>query len=165
MLTRLICSPTSLVADTTSSHGRERPCSRNSKLAWPTCEYHFYMAVVFVPTHCHSQVFWQPRWGEYSLQSIKGYWLKKLISSAQFRIKKRILCDHCRGSGAASDGDIKTCTGCNGNGIKLVKQQVFPGMFAQTQVQCVVYSFVRFVAHALNTCLLTFQVQRMWRPR
>ncbi|KAG9102988.1 DnaJ- protein scj1 [Ceratobasidium sp. 370] len=55
---------------------------------------------------------------------------------AEFRIKKRILCDHCRGSGAASDGDIKTCTGCNGNGIKLVKQQVFPGMFAQTQVQC-----------------------------
>ncbi|KAG8743654.1 DnaJ- protein scj1 [Ceratobasidium sp. 414] len=51
-------------------------------------------------------------------------------------IKKRILCDHCRGSGAASDGDIKTCTGCNGNGVKLVKQQVFPGMFAQAQVQC-----------------------------
>ncbi|KAB5591899.1 DnaJ-related protein spj1 [Ceratobasidium theobromae] len=53
-----------------------------------------------------------------------------------FRIKKRILCDHCRGSGAASDGDIHTCTGCNGQGIKLVKQQVFPGMYAQTQVTC-----------------------------
>ncbi|CAE6510106.1 unnamed protein product [Rhizoctonia solani] len=53
-----------------------------------------------------------------------------------FRIKKRILCDHCRGSGAASDGDIHTCGGCNGQGVKLVKQQVFPGMYAQTQVTC-----------------------------
>ena len=48
-------------------------------------------------------------------------------------IKKRILCDHCRGSGAASDGDIKKCPGCDGMGVKLVRQQVFPGMFAQTQ--------------------------------
>ena len=39
-------------------------------------------------------------------------------------IKKRILCDHCRGSGAASDGDIHTCTSCNGAGVKIVKQQV-----------------------------------------
>ncbi|KAH7341688.1 hypothetical protein B0J17DRAFT_714841 [Rhizoctonia solani] len=54
----------------------------------------------------------------------------------EFRIKKRILCDHCRGSGAASDGDIHTCGGCNGQGVKLVKQQVFPGMYAQTQVTC-----------------------------
>lgn len=53
-----------------------------------------------------------------------------------FRIKKRILCDHCRGTGAASDGDIKKCTGCDGHGVKLVRQQVFPGMFAQTQATC-----------------------------
>lgn len=51
-------------------------------------------------------------------------------------VKKRILCDHCRGSGAASDGDIHTCTGCNGAGVKIVKQQIFPGMFAQTTVTC-----------------------------
>lgn len=57
-------------------------------------------------------------------------------SSIDFMIKKRILCDHCRGSGAASDGDIHTCGGCNGNGVKLVKQQIFPGMFAQSQVTC-----------------------------
>jgi DnaJ-related protein SCJ1 len=54
----------------------------------------------------------------------------------QFMVRKRILCDHCRGSGAASDGDIHTCSGCGGNGIKLVKQQIFPGMFAQSQVTC-----------------------------
>lgn len=70
-------------------------------------------------------------------------------------LKKRILCDHCRGSGAASDRDIHTCTSCNGAGVKIVKQQVrvhvvqskhrfsnpvpgqiFPGMFAQSQVSC-----------------------------
>ncbi|KAF9557418.1 DnaJ-domain-containing protein [Agrocybe pediades] len=57
-------------------------------------------------------------------------------ASIDFMIKKRILCDHCRGSGAASDGDIHTCSGCNGAGVKLVKQQIFPGMFAQSQVTC-----------------------------
>ncbi|KAF9003927.1 DnaJ-domain-containing protein [Cyathus striatus] len=57
-------------------------------------------------------------------------------ASIDFMIKKRILCDHCRGSGAASDGDIHTCSSCNGAGVKLVKQQIFPGMFAQSQVTC-----------------------------
>lgn len=53
-----------------------------------------------------------------------------------FMIKKRILCDHCRGSGAASDGDIHTCKGCGGKGIKMVQQQMFPGMVVQSQVTC-----------------------------
>lgn len=51
-------------------------------------------------------------------------------------VKKRILCDHCRGSGAASSADIHTCTGCNGQGVKIVRQQIFPGMFSQSQVSC-----------------------------
>ncbi|KAF9468107.1 hypothetical protein BDZ94DRAFT_1247201 [Collybia nuda] len=53
-----------------------------------------------------------------------------------FMINKKILCDHCRGSGAASDGDIHTCPTCSGSGVRLVKQQIFPGMFAQSQVTC-----------------------------
>ncbi|KIM84869.1 hypothetical protein PILCRDRAFT_5902 [Piloderma croceum F 1598] len=57
-------------------------------------------------------------------------------ASIDFMIRKRILCDHCRGSGAASDGDIHQCTGCGGSGVKIVKQQIFPGMFAQSQVTC-----------------------------
>ncbi|KAG6817345.1 hypothetical protein H0H87_009944 [Tephrocybe sp. NHM501043] len=57
-------------------------------------------------------------------------------ASIEFRAKKRILCDHCRGSGAASDSDIHTCSGCGGSGVRLVKQQIFPGMFAQSQVTC-----------------------------
>ncbi|THH29597.1 hypothetical protein EUX98_g4576 [Antrodiella citrinella] len=55
-------------------------------------------------------------------------------ASVEFMVKKRILCDHCRGSGAASSSDIHTCTGCNGQGVKIVRQQIFPGMFSQAQV-------------------------------
>jgi DnaJ-related protein SCJ1 len=54
----------------------------------------------------------------------------------QFMIKKRVLCDHCRGSGAATDGDIHSCPECGGSGVRIVKQQIFPGMFAQSQVTC-----------------------------
>ncbi|KAJ7637733.1 hypothetical protein DFH06DRAFT_651891 [Mycena polygramma] len=57
-------------------------------------------------------------------------------ASIDFMIKKHILCDHCRGSGAASDSDIHSCSGCGGSGVKLVKQQIFPGMFAQSQTTC-----------------------------
>ncbi|KAF9066643.1 DnaJ-domain-containing protein [Rhodocollybia butyracea] len=57
-------------------------------------------------------------------------------ASIDFMIKKRVLCDHCRGSGAASDSDIHTCGGCGGSGVKLVQQQIFPGMYAQTQTTC-----------------------------
>ncbi|KAH0833301.1 putative chaperone DnaJ [Lanmaoa asiatica] len=59
-----------------------------------------------------------------------------LTHSYQFSMRKHVLCDHCRGSGAASDGDIHTCRGCGGSGIKIGKQQIFPGMFAQTQTTC-----------------------------
>jgi DnaJ-related protein SCJ1 len=51
-------------------------------------------------------------------------------------IKKKILCDHCRGSGAASSSDVHQCSGCGGSGVKIGKQQIFPGMFAQTQQTC-----------------------------
>ncbi|KAI0067469.1 DnaJ-domain-containing protein [Artomyces pyxidatus] len=57
-------------------------------------------------------------------------------ASLDFMIKKRVLCDHCRGSGAASDGDIHTCSTCGGSGVRVVKQQIFPGMFAQSQTTC-----------------------------
>ncbi|CAG7852486.1 SubName: Full=Related to SCJ1 protein {ECO:0000313/EMBL:CCA74956.1} [Serendipita indica DSM 11827] len=49
-------------------------------------------------------------------------------NSVEFMIKKKILCDHCRGTGANSDGDIKTCPTCNGSGVKTGRQQIFPGI-------------------------------------
>ncbi|EIW83871.1 DnaJ-domain-containing protein [Coniophora puteana RWD-64-598 SS2] len=57
-------------------------------------------------------------------------------ASVDFMLKKNILCDHCRGSGAASSDDVHTCSGCGGTGLKLSKQQIFPGMYAQTQSTC-----------------------------
>lgn len=54
----------------------------------------------------------------------------------QFQVKKKILCDYCRGNGAASSSDIHTCSSCGGSGVKIVKQQIFPGMYAQSQVTC-----------------------------
>ncbi|EPQ54080.1 DnaJ-domain-containing protein [Gloeophyllum trabeum ATCC 11539] len=57
-------------------------------------------------------------------------------ASIDFVMRKRILCDHCRGTGAASSHDVRPCTGCGGSGVKVVKQQIFPGMFAQTQHTC-----------------------------
>ncbi|KAH9972782.1 hypothetical protein BGW80DRAFT_1505223 [Lactifluus volemus] len=57
-------------------------------------------------------------------------------ASIDFMIKKSVLCDHCRGSGAASDGDIHSCSECGGSGVRVVKQQIFPGMYAQSQVTC-----------------------------
>lgn len=58
--------------------------------------------------------------------------LRVLLSftNSKFQVRKRVLCDHCRGSGAASDSDIHTCTGCNGHGVKLVKQQVCSSMLS-----------------------------------
>ncbi|KIM33505.1 hypothetical protein M408DRAFT_326204 [Serendipita vermifera MAFF 305830] len=57
-------------------------------------------------------------------------------NQVDFMIKKKILCDHCRGSGAHSDGDIKQCPTCGGSGVKIGKQQIFPGMYANTQTTC-----------------------------
>jgi len=55
----------------------------------------------------------------------------------EFMLNKKILCDHCRGSGAAPGRDsIKTCGGCGGSGVKIHRQQIFPGMFSQSQVTC-----------------------------
>ncbi|KAH9945168.1 DnaJ-domain-containing protein [Epithele typhae] len=57
-------------------------------------------------------------------------------ASIDFMVKKRILCDHCRGTGAASSDDIHTCSACNGQGVRIVRQQIMPGMISQSQVQC-----------------------------
>ncbi|KAF8632192.1 hypothetical protein AX15_001958 [Amanita polypyramis BW_CC] len=57
-------------------------------------------------------------------------------ASIDFNVQKKVLCDHCRGSGAASSSDIHTCSSCGGSGVRIVKQQIFPGMYAQSQVTC-----------------------------
>ena len=71
-------------------------------------------------------------------------------------IKKRILCDHCRGTGAASDSDIHQCPGCGGSGVKVQRQQLWPGMVAQSQVtyvlslDCPGWNYTGFLIDATN---------------
>ncbi|XXQ32455.1 J domain-containing protein [Plasmodiophora brassicae] len=46
------------------------------------------------------------------------------------------LCPHCRGTGAETPEDFKTCTACNGQGVKIVKRMLAPGMYQQFQQTC-----------------------------
>ncbi|KAN0112137.1 DnaJ-related protein spj1 [Russula decolorans] len=45
-----------------------------------------------------------------------------------------VLCNHCRGLGSATGGDIHSCPECGGSGVRILKQQIFPGMLVQSQV-------------------------------
>eukprot|EP00732_Lithocolla_globosa_P005254 Lithocolla_globosa_v1_NODE_5318_length_1261_cov_162.312604.p1 type:complete len:358 gc:universal NODE_5318_length_1261_cov_162.312604:1208-135(-) len=58
-----------------------------------------------------------------------------LGSTSEVEVNKRVICDSCRGSGAASDDDVKTCSACGGKGSKVVKQQM-GGFFVKQEVQC-----------------------------
>jgi len=80
---------------------------------------------------------------------LSNHFVQTSISSGiKFMLKKRILCDHCRGSGAASDGDIHTCTSCNGAGVKIIKQQV-----RFKVVQVISFSKLIFPARYFPACL------------
>ncbi|KAJ2777946.1 DnaJ- protein scj1 [Coemansia interrupta] len=51
-------------------------------------------------------------------------------------ISKQMICSHCDGSGAASPDDVKTCNVCGGNGVRIVKQVLGPGIVQQMQTTC-----------------------------
>lgn len=48
-------------------------------------------------------------------------------------VERNVLCPGCEGKGGV---DPKTCTGCKGKGAILKMQQLGPGMYTQTQVEC-----------------------------
>jgi DnaJ-related protein SCJ1 len=52
-----------------------------------------------------------------------------------FEWNKQHICDHCDGTGSA-DGEVHTCQTCGGQGIRIVKHQLAPGMYQQMQRQC-----------------------------
>ncbi|KAF9197197.1 DnaJ- protein scj1 [Haplosporangium sp. Z 27] len=64
--------------------------------------------------------------------------LEELYSgtSIEIEVSKQVICSHCSGSGAKSSNDIATCTGCQGQGVKIVKQMFAPGMYQQFQQTC-----------------------------
>lgn len=64
--------------------------------------------------------------------------LEELYSgkSIEFEVSKQIVCPHCSGSGARSSDDVVTCSGCQGQGVKIVKHMLAPGMFQQFRQTC-----------------------------
>jgi DnaJ-related protein SCJ1 len=53
----------------------------------------------------------------------------------EFSWDKQSICEDCEGTGS-EDGVVETCRGCNGHGVKIVKQQLAPGMYQQMQMHC-----------------------------
>ncbi|KAF9082823.1 DnaJ- protein scj1 [Mortierella sp. AM989] len=64
--------------------------------------------------------------------------LEELYSgtSIEFEVSRQIICPHCNGSGAKSSDDVVTCSGCQGQGAKIVKHMLAPGMFQQFRQTC-----------------------------
>ncbi|CAM1500542.1 Fc.00g097040.m01.CDS01 [Cosmosporella sp. VM-42] len=56
-------------------------------------------------------------------------------ATTEFSWNKQHICEQCEGTGSA-DGHVDTCHSCNGHGIRLIKQQLAPGMYQQMQVRC-----------------------------
>lgn len=56
-------------------------------------------------------------------------------ATTEFSWNKQHICEKCQGSGSA-DGQVDTCGTCGGRGVRLVKQQLAPGMFQQMQMRC-----------------------------
>lgn len=54
----------------------------------------------------------------------------------ELEVSNQQLCPHCRGSGADSKDDVKTCTVCHGTGVQIVRHQVAPGFIQQMQHPC-----------------------------
>lgn len=69
--------------------------------------------------------------------------LEELYSgkSIEFEVSKQIVCPHCSGSGARSSDDVVTCSGCQGQGVKIVKHMLAPGMFQQFRQTYVLFLF------------------------
>lgn len=54
---------------------------------------------------------------------------------SKLKLKKKIICNACKGAGGKS-GAVQSCTGCNGQGIKISIQPLGPGMVQQVQRVC-----------------------------
>ncbi|TWU71840.1 DnaJ- protein scj1 [Metarhizium rileyi] len=56
-------------------------------------------------------------------------------ATTEFQWNRQQICETCEGTGSA-DGQVETCSTCGGHGIRIVKQQLAPGMFQQMQMRC-----------------------------
>jgi len=58
-----------------------------------------------------------------------------LGATKKLTIQRKVLCSKCRGTGA-KDGETKKCKVCNGQGVRMVVQQLGPGFNVQMQQPC-----------------------------
>jgi len=56
-------------------------------------------------------------------------------ATKKMKITRKVLCQKCKGKGS-SDGKDYTCGSCEGQGVKVVVQQVGPGMYTKGHVRC-----------------------------
>ncbi|KAH7819849.1 putative Hsp40 [Monocercomonoides exilis] len=54
----------------------------------------------------------------------------------KMKLSKQVLCSECDGKGTKKSGGSKTCSGCNGQGVRLVMRQLGPGFIQQSQETC-----------------------------
>lgn len=71
----------------------------------------------------------------------------------QVAFDRSVVCPKCDGSGARSRDDIHVCTACNGQGVRIVRQQIMPGFITNAQMTCDVCAGKgRTIAHACERC-------------
>ncbi|KAG9232897.1 DnaJ protein-like protein [Amylocarpus encephaloides] len=72
--------------------------------------------------------------------------------TTEFQLEKQEICDKCDGSGSA-DGQVDTCGGCGGRGVKIQKHMLAPGIYQQVQVACDVCGGQgKTIKHKCTTC-------------
>ncbi|ORZ19373.1 hypothetical protein BCR42DRAFT_481559 [Absidia repens] len=57
-------------------------------------------------------------------------------ATVELDLSKQVVCDHCHGTGARRSEDIVGCSGCQGQGVKVKRMQIAPGMVQQFQQTC-----------------------------
>lgn len=54
----------------------------------------------------------------------------------QIQFSRNIVCTKCDGHGAKSKEHIHNCDLCNGQGIRIIRQQIMPGFVTNAQITC-----------------------------
>lgn len=56
-------------------------------------------------------------------------------ATTEFQWNRQHICEACEGTGS-KDREVDHCSTCGGHGVRIVKQQLAPGMFQQMQMRC-----------------------------
>lgn len=78
-----------------------------------------------------------PRKGE-DIQQVVQVELKDFYTgrTKKFKIRRKTICETCKGEGTKDGTPKRECSGCKGRGIKVVIQQPKPGFIQQFQTTC-----------------------------